>query len=133
MPAVIIKTNIEYTESVKETFLREVTKALVENAHKNEGSVMVILEKVDGTMGNKTEPMAFIDVRSMVGIDHQTNNDVCAALTTILADNFGISPHRTYIVFTRVPETCWGLLGGISIWDSKTRSWVVNGDSCGCK
>lgn len=130
MPCIQIKTNVAYSESSKEIILREATKVMVEQAHKNEEAVMVTLQKVDGTMGNSAEPMAFIDVRSMVGIEHKTNNDVSAALTQITNDVLGVSPYRTYITFLRIPETCWGLMGGIATWDAKTRVWVVNGEPC---
>lgn len=130
MPAVHIKTNAAYSENSKEIILREATKVMVEQAHKNEEAVMVTLEKVDGVMGNSPDPFVFIDVRSMVGIEHKTNNDVCAALTKITADVLGVSPYRTYITFLHIPETCWGLMGGIATWDAKTRTWVVNDEPC---
>lgn len=131
MPAILIQTNVAYSESDKEVILREATKVMVEQAHKNEEAVMVTLQKVDGTMGNTLEPMAFIDVRSMVGIgEHKINNDVCAALTPIMTNVLGVSPHRTYVTFQRIPETCWGLMGGIATWQAKTRVWVVNDEPC---
>jgi phenylpyruvate tautomerase PptA (4-oxalocrotonate tautomerase family) len=130
MPCVQIQTNVAYTESDKKTILREATKVMVEQAHKNEEAVMVTLQKVDATMGNSSEPMAIIDVRSMVGIEHKTNNDVCAALTKITKEVLHVAPKRTYVTFIRIPETCWGLMGGIATWDAKTRVWVVNGEPC---
>ena len=130
MPAVHIQTNVAYSESNKEIILREVTKVMVEQAHKNEEAVMVTLQKIDGVMGNTSEPFVFIDVRSMVGIEHKINNDVCAALTKIMTDVLRVSPDRMYATFLRIPETCWGLMGGIATWDAKTRVWVVNGEPC---
>ena len=130
MPCVQIQTNVAYNESDRETILREATKVMVEQAHKNEEAVMVILQKVDGMMGNSSKPMALIDVRSMVGIEHKTNNDISAALTPIMTRVLGVSPYRTYITFLRIPETCWGLMGGIATWQAKTRLWVVNDEPC---
>ena len=130
MPCVQIQTNVAYNESDRETILREATKVMVEQAHKNEEAVMVILQKVDGMMGNSSEPMALIDVRSMVGIEHKTKNDISAALTPIMTRVLGVSPYRTYITFLRIPETCWGLMGGIATWQAKTRLWVVNDEPC---
>lgn len=130
MPCVQIKTNVAYSEEDKNIILREATKIMVEQAHKNEEAVMVIMEKVDGTMGNSAEPMVFVDIRSMVGIDHKTNNDISAALTPVLEKTLGVSPYRTYMTFLRIPETCWGLMGGIATWQAKTRLWVVNDEPC---
>ena len=67
---------------------------------------------------------------AMNGIEHKMNNDVCVEMTKIMEDVLGVNPLRQYLVFTRVPETCWGLMGGIAIWDSKTRLWTVNGEEC---
>ena len=106
------------------------TRVMVDVAHKNEEAVMVTLLKVDGTMGNTDEPFAYVDVRSMNGIEHKMNNDVCVEMTKILEGVLGVDPLRQYLVFTRVPETCWGLMGGIATWDAKTRVWVVNGEPC---
>lgn len=130
MPCVQIQTNVAYTKNDMETILREATKVMVEQAHKNEEAVMVTLQKVDGTMGNTSDPMALVDVRSMVGIDHKTNNDVTAALTPVITKILGVSPYRTYITFQSIPETCWGLMGGIATWQAKTRRWVVNDEPC---
>ena len=130
MPAVHIKTNVAYTEEQKTKVLKEITRVMVDVAHKNEEAVMATLLKVDGTMGNTDEPFAFLDIRSMNGLEHKMNNDVCVEMTKIMEDVLGVNPLRQYLVFTRVPETCWGLMGGIAIWDSKTRLWTVNGEEC---
>ena len=75
MPAVHIKTNVAYTEEQKTKVLKEITRVMVDVAHKNEEAVMATLLKVDGTMGNTDEPFAFLDIRSMNGIEHKMNND----------------------------------------------------------
>lgn len=110
MPAVHIKTNVAYTEEQKTKVLKEITRVMVDVAHKNEEAVMATLLKVDGTMGNTDEPFAFLDIRSMNGIEHKMNNDVCVEMTKIMEDVLGVNPLRQYLVFTRVPETCWGLM-----------------------
>lgn len=130
MPAVLIQTNVAYSESDRDRLLAGATKTMVEQAHKNEEAVMVTLQHVDAVMGSTTEPLVFVDVRSMVGIDHKTNNDVTAALTPLLTEVLGVSSHRTYFTFLSIPETCWGLMGGIATWQAKTRVWVVNDVPC---
>ena len=86
MPAVHIKTNVAYTEEQKTKVLKEITRVMVDVAHKNEEAVMATLLKVDGTMGNTDEPFAFLDIRSMNGIEHKMNNDVCVEMTKIMED-----------------------------------------------
>ena len=103
MPAVHIKTNVAYTEEQKTKVLKEITRVMVDVAHKNEEAVMATLLKVDGTMGNTDEPFAFLDIRSMNGIEHKMNNDVCVEMTKIMEDVLGVNPLRQYLVFTRVP------------------------------
>ena len=93
MPAVHIKTNVAYTEEQKTKVLKEITRVMVDVAHKNEEAVMATLLKVDGTMGNTDEPFAFLDIRSMNGIEHKMNNDVCVEMTKIMEDVLGVNPH----------------------------------------
>lgn len=130
MPGVFIQTNVNYSEETKASILPRINKLMVEIAHKNEEAVMVTLQKVDGQMGNSDAPFAFVDVRSMNGIEHKMNHDVSAAMTEIMEQELGINPLRLYITFVRIPETCWGLMGGVAIWDFKTRQWMVNGEPC---
>jgi len=49
MPAVHIKTNVAYTEEQKTKVLKEISRVMVDVAHKNEEAVMATLLKVDGT------------------------------------------------------------------------------------
>ena len=101
---------------------------MVDVAHKNEEAVMATLLKVDGTMGNTDEPFAFLDIRSMNGIEHKMNNDVCVEMTKIMEDVLGGMNS-----LTGTPRFTFGsvyLMGGIAIWDSKTRLWTVNGEEC---
>ncbi|MDK2954815.1 MAG: hypothetical protein PWQ57_311 [Desulfovibrionales bacterium] len=128
MPAVLIKTNVSISEEKKKEILSEATKIMVEAAHKHEEAVMVLYETVDATMGNTPDPLAFVEVRSMVGIDHQTNHDVSERITPLLKETCGVEPDRVYVNFIRIPETCWGLLGGIATWEAARRLWVVNSE-----
>lgn len=57
MPAVHIKTNVAYTEEQKTKVLKEITRVMVDVAHKNEEAVMATLLKVDGTMATPTSPL----------------------------------------------------------------------------
>lgn len=43
-------------------------------------------------MGNTDEPFAFLDIRSMNGIEHKMNNDVCVEMTKIMEDVLGVTP-----------------------------------------
>lgn len=127
MPLVQVKTNVKYSDDQKVAVLRGMTKVMVEQAHKNEEAVMVTLESIDGTMGNLNDPFCMVDIRSMNGINHSQNNDVCKEMTKVTEEVLGVDPERTYMTFIHIPETCWGLLGGICIWDESDRLWKVNG------
>ena len=124
MPGILIKTSAPY-EDKKEELFAAVTKLLVEKAEKKEAGVMVILEKVEARKGNKPVPVAFVEVRSLVGLDHAMNRNLAEGFCEILGRILGIEGECIYINFMRIPETTWGWKGGIVMWDHAQKQWVV--------
>ncbi|MEW6266201.1 MAG: phenylpyruvate tautomerase MIF-related protein [Thermodesulfobacteriota bacterium] len=125
MPTVMIRTNVSIPEDKKSVILTEATKIMVEVAHKKEAKVMILLETVDARMGNKNDPLAFAEVRSMVGLDHEMNHDISERLCDLLEKVLGISNERIYINFLKIPETAWGWQRGIAVWEHAERQWVI--------
>jgi phenylpyruvate tautomerase PptA (4-oxalocrotonate tautomerase family) len=124
MPGILIKTSAPFEEKKDELFAA-VTKLVVEKAEKKESGVMVILEKVEARKGNKDVPVAFVEVRSLVGLDHAMNRNLAEGFCEILGRILGINNEHIYINFMRIPETTWGWKGGIVMWDHAQKQWVV--------
>jgi len=125
MPTVIIRTNLTIPEEKRTAIFSDVTDIMVEVAHKKREKVMVLLEEINARMGNTNEPLAFAEVRSMVGLDHEMNHDLSERITDVLEKTLGIPNKRLYINFLKIPETAWGWQRGIAIWDATERQWIV--------
>jgi len=124
MPLMIIKTSAPISKTKKDKLLKAATKVLVA-AGKSESHVMVLLEKVDSIMGGKIENVAFVEVRSMVGLTHEFNHKISENLCPILEKILNISGHNIYLNFMSVPITAWGWDHGIVIWKNAEKTWIV--------
>jgi len=124
MPLLIIKTSVSLRKAEKEAFLKAATKVLVD-AGKKKSHAMVLLEKVDASMGGEVGPTAFAEFRSMVFQTHEQNNDLSENLCTLFEEMLGVPSERVFINITQVPESCWGWKRGIVVWDNPSKQWVV--------
>jgi phenylpyruvate tautomerase PptA (4-oxalocrotonate tautomerase family) len=124
MPGILIKTSAD-VEGKQEELFAAVTSLLVDKAGKKEAGVMVILEKVEARKGNKHVPVAFVEVRSLVGLDHAMNRTLAEGFCDLLGRILGIDGENIYINFMRIPETTWGWKGGIVLWDHAQQQWGV--------
>jgi phenylpyruvate tautomerase PptA (4-oxalocrotonate tautomerase family) len=124
MPLMIIKTSSRFSEEKADELLKAATKVLADLGRK-ESHAMVLLQKVDGAMGGKPGPVAFVEFRSMVGLTHEFNHKFVEQLTPVLENMLGLTRHNIYMNFTTVPETAWGWEGGITIWSYPQKKWTV--------
>ncbi len=101
MPAVLIQTNVAYSEGDRDRILSGATKAMVEQAHKNEEAVMVTLQKERGEIeyknlfvdGTKIEANAnrysFVWSKSTSRYEARANEKI-AALAERLTVEYGL-------------------------------------------
>jgi phenylpyruvate tautomerase PptA (4-oxalocrotonate tautomerase family) len=125
MPLMIIKTSVSVPENKKEALLTSATKVLVEAAGKKESHVMVLLEKVDASMGGKVGAVAFVEIRSLIGLTHAVNHDISERVCDLLEEMLGVPGDRIFMNFTSVPESAWGWDHGIVVWDHDQKKWVI--------
>ena len=124
MPLLMIKTSVSLSEEKKEAFLKAATKVLVDLG-KKESHAMVLLEKVDASMGGEIGPTAFAEFRSMVFQSHEQNNLMSEKLSQLFEEMLDIPSERVFIHVVQVPQSCWGWKGGIVVWDNPSKKWVV--------
>ncbi len=124
MPLMIIKTSAQFSEEKANEVLKAGTKVLSDLGRK-ESHAMVLLQKVDGMMGGKPGPVAFVEFRSMVGLTHEFNHKFVEQLAPVLENLLGITPHNIYMNFTTVPETAWGWERGITLWSHPQKKWII--------
>jgi phenylpyruvate tautomerase len=125
MPLMKIQTSTPVSAERKQAFLKEATKIMVEAAGKKESHVMIVLEQMEASMGGEMGPTAFAEVRSMVGLTHEVNNNVSARLFELLEKELGVPNERFFINFIQIPEGCWGWKGGVVVWDHPQKKWII--------
>ncbi len=124
MPIMIIRTSVPVPDTKKEELLKAATKVLVD-AGRPESHVMIVLEKVDGSMGGKMGPIACVEMRSMGGLTHEFNHKVSEGICGMLERMLGIPGHNIYLTFLLIPEGAWGCDHGIYIWKFSEKKWVI--------
>ena len=124
MPLLMIKTSVSLSEEKKEAFLKAATKVLVDLG-KKESHAMVLLEKVDASMGGEIGPTALAEFRSMVFPSHEQNNMMSEKLCRLFEEMLGVPGDRVFVNIVQVPQSCWGWKGGIVVWDNPSKKWVV--------
>ena len=124
MPLMIIKTSSETIDEKKDELLKKATKILVD-AGKPESHVMVLLENVHSSMGGKVEPVAFVEIRSMVGLTPEFNKKIAKNLCPLIEELLKINGHNIYLNFLTIPVTAWGWDHGIVVWKDDEKKWII--------
>ena len=124
MPLMIIKTSAETIVEKKDELMKKATRILVD-AGKPESHVMVLLENVHSAMGGKVEPVAFVEIRSMVGLTPEFNKKIAKNLCPLIEEFLKINGHNIYLNFLTIPVTAWGWDHGIVVWKNDEKKWVI--------
>ena len=78
---------------------------------KPEQYVMIALHSSDILFGGQADAAAFADVRSIGGLDSETNARLAREVSQILHQALGIPPARVFLNFTNVEAGNWGWNG----------------------
>lgn len=104
MPYIHIETNQTCDDS--DDFIKQTSKTVARVSGKPESYVMVSLATNQTmSMGGNTDPVAFIDYRSLGLPDTTALSD---ALCQLIHDQFDIAGDRIYISMTDSPRQNWG-------------------------
>ncbi len=108
MPFLELKTNKQLSEDKKQQVMTDLTSLISKDLNKPEKYIMVGCQDNQALMfGASTEPMAFIDLRSIRLPEDQTQK-LSQSLSTFLSNNLEVSPGRVFINFWNVPPHMWG-------------------------
>ena len=104
MPYIHIKTNQSCSDTT--AILKKASQTIARVSGKPEMYVMVSLEtELSMSMGGNTDPVAFLDYRSLGLPDTTALSD---ALCQLINDEFNIAGDRIYISMTDSPRQNWG-------------------------
>lgn len=113
MPLMVLKTNVELSESQKSSLLPQASALLAKLLHKPESYVLVAIEAgISMSFAGNTAPLAYLEVKSL-GLPDEATTALSHALCQWLGEALSIESSRVYIEFASPLRHHWG-------WDNKT-------------
>jgi phenylpyruvate tautomerase len=111
MPLLKIETNVTLSDDHRKTLPAALSKIVAETIGKPEQYVMVTLNPASLLMSGKSDQAAFVDVRSIGGLNGEVNRSLAQKVSRLLQESLGIAPDRVYFNFTDVKASNWGWNG----------------------
>lgn len=112
MPLLKLETTVALTEDKKNVLLASLSKIVAGVIGKPEQYVMVTIGPAAMLMSGKPGDAAFVDVRSIGGLNDDVNRHLAQKIGAALKEFLGVAPDRVYLNFTDVPAGNWGWNGG---------------------
>ena len=111
MPLLKLETTVPLPEDKGKPLLAALSRAVAGAIGKPEQYVMVAASESAMLMSGKPGDAAFVDIRSIGGLNSDTNRKLSQQICKLLKDSFGIAPDRVYFNFTDVEAENWGWNG----------------------
>jgi phenylpyruvate tautomerase len=111
MPLLKLETTAAISEAQQADLLHTLSRLVADTIGKPEQYVMVTVARTDILMSGEGGHAAFVDLRSIGGINGQTNRELTRRICEALQKTLSISPDRVYVTFADVPATNWGWNG----------------------
>jgi phenylpyruvate tautomerase len=111
MPLLQLKSSVVPEEKPRQLLLRQLSRVLAQATGKPEQYVMVLMEPAHLLMAGQNGPAAWIEVRSIGGLDASTNRKLSASICEVIQQQLAIPPGRVYLNFVNVPADHWGWNG----------------------
>ncbi len=111
----LIRFTLDHPDAARETvdaLLMGGTAAVVEVMGKPERFVMASCERADIAFGGSRDPAAWVEVRSIGGLDDDTNVALSERLCALLGTVADIPAERCFLNFVDIPRPNWGWNGG---------------------
>ena len=111
MPLLKLETTVPLPEEKGTPLLAALSKAMAATIGKPEQYVMVTASHSAILMSGKAGAAAFVDIRSIGGLNGEANRKLSQQICNLLKDSLGIAPDRIYLNFTDVEAGNWGWNG----------------------
>src|SRR5260370_28442495 len=100
MPLLKLETTVPLTEEKEKLLLAALSKAMAGTIGKPEQYVMITVSQSAMLMSGQAADAAFVDIRSIGGLNGEINRKLSQQICKLLKDSLGISPERVYLNFT---------------------------------
>jgi phenylpyruvate tautomerase PptA (4-oxalocrotonate tautomerase family) len=111
MPLLKLETTVLLTEEKERPLLAALSKAVAGTIGKPEQYVMITVCHSTMLMSAKPGDAAFVDIRSIGGLNAETNRRLSQQICKLLKDSLGMAPERVYLNFNDVDSGNWGWNG----------------------
>jgi phenylpyruvate tautomerase len=111
MPLLKLETTVALPEEKKRALLTSLSKIVAGTIGKPEQYVMVVASPAAMLMSGKPGETAFVDIRSIGGLNDAINRQLARKICSLLKDSLGMSPDRIYLNFSDVAAGHWGWNG----------------------
>jgi len=111
MPLLKLETTVSIAQDKKPALLAALSKLVAGAIGKPEQYVMVVVSPAAILMSGQKGDAAFVDIRSIGGLDSNVNGQLAQKVGALLKETLGISPDRVYLNFTDVSAGNWGWNG----------------------
>ena len=111
MPLLRLETTVVLTDEKRKGLLASLSKIVAETLGKPEDYVMVTFTPAAILMSGKAGEAAFVDLRSIGGLDDDVNRQLSQKVCRLLHEILEVPQNRIYLNFTDVPAGNWGWKG----------------------
>ena len=111
MPLLKLETTVPLPEEKGKPLVAALSKAVAGMIGKPEQYVMITVGQSAMLMSGKAGDAAFVDIRSIGGLNGETNRKLSQQVCKLLKESLGIAPDRVYLNFTDVEAGNWGWNG----------------------
>jgi len=111
MPLLKLETTAALADDRKKALIASLSKIVAGATGKPEQYVMVTISPAAILMSGRPGDAAFVDVRSIGGLNGNVNGQLTQKICALLKESLGVASDRVYLNFTDVPAGNWGWNG----------------------
>lgn len=112
MPYIRLETSAQMPQDIVAEIQRALSQTLSEVLGKPEQYVMVSLNQQPMLLSGTDKPAAFLDIRSIGGLNGDINRKLSKSLCAVVEDKIGVAQNRVYLNFSDISSGNWGCDGG---------------------
>lgn len=103
--------NLKCTKEISSDLQKELSMAVATIIGKPETYVMVVAEKASIMMSGEKGDAAYVEVRSIGGLNHSVNTQLTRQICKLMEDLLYIPSDRVYVTFQSIERDHWGWNG----------------------